>query len=244
MLYIQKPEKTDVVILCGGMGTRLRQVVGDRPKPMVEFDGVPFLSLLMFYASSFGFRRFVLCAGYKGNIISEHYRRHPLKGLEIACALEKEPLGTGGALRHARSWIRTNAFLVLNGDSFARIDLAEFLKYHVLQRADISIALVKASASGNTGKVMVDRAHRVVGFLEKGNPRRAAGCLESAGMYVMNKDVFSWMAPQKKLSLEFDLFPSVTAKRFFGFVQNKRLTDFGTPESLEQAQRLFQKGLI
>jgi NDP-sugar pyrophosphorylase family protein len=241
MFYIQKPEKTDVVILCGGMGTRLRPMVSDRPKPMAVFEGVPFLTLLIFYAASFGFRRFILCAGYKGEMIRDHYRKHPLKNFEIQCVLEKESLGTGGAIRHARSWIQSNPFLVLNGDSFARFDLKEFLSFHFHQRSQISMVLTKGAGGRNTGKVQVDRAGRVVRFLEKHDQSR--GYCENTGMYLLDKDVFSWMGDRKKFSIENDFFPSILQKRCFGFVRNIRLTDIGTPEDYSRAQQLFKRGL-
>jgi NDP-sugar pyrophosphorylase family protein len=241
MLYIQKPEKTDVVILCGGLGTRLRSVVSDRPKPMALFEGVPFLSLLIFYAASFGFRRFILCAGYQGQMIRDFYRKAPLKNFEVHCVLEKEPLGTGGAIRHARPWVQSNPFFVMNGDSFARFDLKEFLSFHFHQRSQISLALVKGAGGINTGKVLVDSSGRIVRFLEKSDRQR--GYCENTGMVLMNKDVFPWMGEREKFSLENDFFPLVLEKRCFGFVRNKRLTDFGTPENYERARLLFKKGL-
>lgn len=238
---IISPEDVDVVILCGGKGTRLRPIVSDRPKPMSEFGGRPFLSILMEYAASFGFKRFVMCVGYLGKTIEEYYGKNP-GPREIVFSLEKSALGTGGAIRNAKRFIRSDPFLVMNGDSFAPVDLGKFLDFHLEKKALLSMSLVKGLGNRNSGKVSLGRERRITRFEEKGIGE--AESHDSAGVYLMGKRIFPFMKRTGKFSLEHDLFPSLVKKRCFGYVQKAELIDFGTPEGYRIAKGFFAKGTV
>src|SRR3989338_4143642 len=138
-----KLNSIDVLILCGGLGTRLRSVIGESPKPMAEFDHEPFLNVLLKDLREQRFQRIILCAGYKGDVIEEYYRGHDL-GLEIIVSQELSPLGTGGAIQNVRHLIQSKTFLVLNGDSFCHLDYAEFLKFHDQKKAVASMEIGRA----------------------------------------------------------------------------------------------------
>lgn len=241
MLKSVKPKDIDVLILCGGRGQRLRRVVNDRPKPMADFGGRPFLSMLVEYAASFGFRRFILCTGYLSAVIEEYYKKKT-KGLEVIVCREKEPLGTGGAVKGARRLIHSSPFLVLNGDSFTPIDLLKFLKFHLSKKALVSLVLAKNRMRRDSGKVRLDANQRVVNFKEK----KASGrnTFDNAGMYFMDRAIFSTMKGKKRFSVEYDLFPKLAKKDFFGFRQRGRLIDFGTPRAYKEAGRIFAKGTL
>jgi len=236
MLYIQKPENIDVVILCGGKGERLRSLVNDRPKPMAEFREQPFLTLLMRYAHRFGFEKFILATGYKGGVIKKYYRRRKLPW-KIIYSTEKNLLGTGGALKKAGRLIKGRYFLVMNGDSFCRLNIKKMLDFHFRKKALLSLGLVRAG-NINCGKVVLDKSQRIMSFEEKARGREKKWC--SAGIYIMDKDIFSFMKKRKRFSLEYDLFPEViNTKRCFGFKQKLNLVDFGTPTGYQRAKRLF-----
>src|SRR3989338_10010306 len=110
------PKAIDAVILCGGLGTRLRSVIGESPKPMAEFGHEPFLNIILKDLRDQGFQMAILCAGYKGDRIAEYYRQHDM-GLETIVSIEPRPLGTGGAIQYAKAWIGSEPVLVLNGGS-------------------------------------------------------------------------------------------------------------------------------
>lgn len=236
-----KPKDIDTVILCGGRGQRLRSLVSGRPKPMCEFGGRPFLSMLMEYAAVFGFRRFILCAGYRGGMIKKYYETNPLPWETLIC-LEKKALGTGGAVKNAQRFIRSNPFLVMNADSFAAIPLDKFLDFHLGKKALFSLALVKGSGNKNTGKVTLNQSRRILRFEEK--KIVSARCFNSAGIYLMDKSIFSLIKSPGKFSLEYDLFPCLVNKRCFGYARKAGLIDFGTPDEYQKAQRLFVKGVL
>ena len=222
----------DVVILCGGLGKRLRPVVNGRPKSLAEINGVAFLDILIQYVASFGLKRFILCSGYMGDTIRKHYQQIP-GVLEIVFSQEKEPLGTGGAIKNAQSLIQSSPFLVLNGDSFCKLNLSDFYKFHLKKKAVLSVALSKPGDDQNSGVVILDRKERIVKFNEKVKPVKDSRC--SAGIYLMGKKIFQFMGKNKVFSLEYDLFPVLAGKDCYGYYRKNDFIDIGTPQNLMKA---------
>ena len=142
----------DVVILAGGLGKRLRTLVSDRPKPMADIRGRPFLDILINYVSSYEFRRIILCTGHMGSLVREHYQK-VTNDIEILFSEEKEPLGTGGAIKNAKALIQSNPFLVMNGDSFCAADLGSFVDFHKKMNALLSIVLTYSETTEDYGSV-------------------------------------------------------------------------------------------
>ncbi|MCK4809550.1 MAG: NTP transferase domain-containing protein [Candidatus Omnitrophica bacterium] len=231
------PKKIDVVILCGGLGTRLKIAVNDRPKPMAEIGGKPFLDILIKYIFSFGFRRFLLCTGYKGDVISAHIKKsyNKAKG-DFLVIREKKRLRTGGAVKNAASFIKSDIFMVLNGDSFCKVDLLKFMDFHKFKKAKISMVLSKVSSNADCGVVELGSNSEVSMFKEKG--LRAEKCLVNAGIYLFDKDVFGLFPLKESFSLENDFFPSLQGC-IFGFVTAQPIIDIGTPGRYKKAQLFF-----
>lgn len=232
-----KPKDIDVLILCGGFGKRLRSVVDDRPKPMAEVKHQPFMDLLIKYMSSFGFRHFILSIGYMANKMMEYYAQK--KHLEIVFSEEKSPLGTGGAIKNARPLIKSNPFLVINGDSFCRINLREFLRYHEKNNAFVSMVVARNRENKDCGMVKLDNFNRISNFNEKAACKN--NTLVSAGIYLFQKEIISLMPEKAKFSLEYDLFPKLTEQGFYGFFTDNTLIDIGTPHGLKRAESYFKR---
>ena len=222
----------DAVILCGGFGKRLRQVGSDRPKSLAEINGVAFLDILIQHVANFGFKRFILCLGYMGEAIKAHYHKRA-SSLEITFSREKVLLGTGGAIKNAQSLIQSNPFLVLNGDSFCKLDLLDFYKFHLKKKAVLSVALSKPGDDQNSGVVILDRRERIVRFNEKVKPVK--GSRRSAGIYLMDREIFRRMGARRSFSLEYDLFPSLAGKDCYGYFCKNDFIDIGTPQNLIKA---------
>lgn len=223
----------DVVILCGGKGERLQCVVKDRPKPMADVAGRPFLDILIEHLKGCGFRRFILCAGYKGEIIKDYYSKKP-GPFEIITILEDDPLGTGGAIKNAEPTVKSNPFLVANGDSFCAIDYRDLVKFYYEKKAVYAIAVVKIEGNQDGGLVSLDSQDRVTAFDEK-TESRGAGYV-NAGVYLLDKKVFNEIKSGEKVSLECDVFPKLTRERFYGYSLDGGLTDIGTPDRYRKAQ--------
>lgn len=233
-------EKTDVVILCGGLGKRLRSVVDDRPKVMAEIKNEPFLDILIEYAASFGFKRFILCVGYMSEAIGKHYKQKATP-FEIIFSEEKEPLGTGGAIKNARSLIQSDPFLAMNGDSFCKLDFRDFYKFHTMKRAMLSVALSKLKNDQSSGVVILDEDGRIAQFKEK--VESAKGGYSSVGIYLMQQEIFHSMG-KKAFSLEYDIFPNLVGKDCYGYYRGDEFIDIGTPQNLVNAEAFLKKNNV
>lgn len=240
MNTILRPDNIDVVILCGGLGTRLKGIVSDRPKPMVEIKGRPFLDILIGYISGFGFKHFILCAGYKGDFIERYYRTKGSGDLKISFVKEKEPLGTGGAIKNAESLIKSSVFLVMNGDSFCTVDINCFLEFHMTKKAEISISVAKTGGAVDYGIINLDDDNRIINFTEKIEMKEGVSVV-NAGIYLFNKAVLGLIPAAQKYSLEYDLFPTILDRKIYGYITDKKLLDIGTPEKLKVTRKILEE---
>lgn len=221
----------DVLILTGGKGTRLSPVVKDRPKTMVEINHSPLLVNHIDYLSGQGFSRFILCTGYKGNYIKHYFENYPSKH-EIILSHEKKPLGTGGAVWHAQTLIRSDPFIVLNGDSFCEVDYNHFLSYHYTKTADATIAVKEVNNRKDYGSIVFDNKHRITGFFEK-DEESQTHCA-NAGVYCFSMHIINTMPQNKPFSLELNYFPSILKRKIFAYITEKPFFDIGTPERLQR----------
>lgn len=239
----QARKHIDVAILCGGLGKRLRSVVSDRPKPMAEVNGSPFLDILIDYVASYGFKRFILCTGYQGSLVRQYYQGKDAGATHrvaptIVISEEKEPLGTGGAIKNAESLIQSEIFLVLNGDSFCGLSINDFLNFHTSKGAVVSIALTPIERPLDSGVVRLDEDQKIISFEEKTPTNRTA--LVNAGVYLFDRTILEYMPSGKKFSLEYDFFPRILDKKIYGYITNVEMLDIGTPERLELARQHFR----
>jgi len=226
----------DVLILCGGRGTRLQSIVSDRPKPLAEINGRPFLDILINYVEGFGFKRFILSVCHMADSIENYYNKSKYP-FEILFSHEINPLGTGGAVKKAEKLILSNPFLVMNGDSFCPVDMNQFVDFHNKKNAILSMVVVESNYSTEFGEIILDDLQRIIRFEEK--KRRNGKSFINAGIYLFKKDIFSMIPPNTKYSLEYDLFPNLVRGEFYGFYTDEKLIDIGTPERYEQAKRFF-----
>jgi NDP-sugar pyrophosphorylase family protein len=230
----QQTSDIDVVILCGGLGSRLKSVVADRPKPMAIIGERPFLAILIDRFRSFGFRRFVLCTGYMSEAV-EAYFVGPTGEIEVVISREPQPLGTAGAVKLAESHIRSDPFLVANGDSFCPVDLAAFVRFHQARGAVLSMAVAPSRDPKDYGTVIVDADQRIVGFKEKAGAQTPGHI--NAGLYLFSRQVLASLPEAVKTSLECDLFPRLVGRRCYAFMGSNPVLDIGTPERFEIASR-------
>src|SRR5829696_6680805 len=161
------------VVLAGGMGTRLRAVVADRPKVLAPVAGRPFLTYLLDQIADAGIQRVVLSTGHLAeqfaSIIGDRYRN-----ISILYAYEEQPLGTGGAIRFACGFTDADQLLVMNGDSYCDADLSSYVDWHVGGQHDASLMLAKVSDTSRYGTVEIDAVCRITAFVEK-RPETTAG---------------------------------------------------------------------
>ncbi|MDR4480348.1 MAG: sugar phosphate nucleotidyltransferase [Nitrospira sp.] len=231
----------DVVVLCGGLGTRLQSVVADRPKPMAEIHGRPFVALLVEHFLRHGARRFIFSIGYMGDVIEDWFRRHR-GSYETFFVRDPSPLGTGGAVAQAMTLVRSNPFLVLNGDSLCEIDPNRLLRFHMRKRARATIAVVPADGREDTGVVTLGQDDRVLSMVEK--PRARTTSHHNAGIYLFDRSVEALFPRQRSWSLERELLPRLVTEPFYGFVTANSLYDIGTPERLAQFRDMWRDSSV
>lgn len=220
----------EAIVLCGGLGSRLRSVVSDRPKPMAPIGGRPFLEYLLEFLRLQGVRRVILAVGYKREMISDHFGAR-WDGLDIDYAVETEPLGTGGGTRLAVERLQTDTALLLNGDSFLARPVAPLEQ--ALTGADLVLTVRSEPDTGRFGVCEVE-AGRVTGF-GPGAPGQPG--LINAGVYALRRNLFDGFALPAAFSLEQDfLSPFVGRLRVGAVVSNEPFIDIGLPESYALAQ--------
>ena len=224
------------VILAGGLGTRLRSVVSDRPKVMAMVAGRPFLTLLLDQLAESGIRRAVLCTGYMADMIrnelGDEYR-----DIELIYSVEDTPLGTGGALRYAAEQLSGNMLLVLNGDSYCRCNLSVFISGQAASGAYAGMALARVENVARFGAVLTDKASLVESFVEKGG-RTGPGWI-NAGIYLLPLDLVQTISPNRPVSLEREVFPELMTRGLFGYHCPGSFIDIGVPEEYQRSQMLF-----
>ena len=224
-------DNLDVLILCGGSGTRLKEAGKGGPKPMAEIHGRPFLDILVQYVLSFGFRRFILCTGFKSEVIEQYFYKKNDGNIYIISE-EQEVLGTGGGIKNAEAHILNSPFMVLNGDSICRINLKEFVEFHGRNNAFASMALTTIDDAQDYGSVIINDKLEIDGFNEKSNQIVGPG-LVNAGIYLFEKKILRKLGAKRKISLECEILPFLIGQRLFGFITEERLFDIGTPARLE-----------
>jgi D-glycero-alpha-D-manno-heptose 1-phosphate guanylyltransferase len=226
----------DAVILCGGLGTRLRPVSGELPKALVPFAGRPFIDFLIESLLPFGFRRFVLCVGHLREKVRAHFQE---RDYEVVLSEEEEPLGTGGALKNAAPLITGQCFLVMNGDSICPVDYNQFRTFHVHKGGILSLVLAKPQPGQDYGVIEVDDDQRVVRFREKNECHKAM--FVNGGVYFMQRNLFDHMPDEARFSLEYDLFPNILSWGCYGFQTDAEVIDIGTPERYAEALKKLSR---
>lgn len=234
-----EPEAEAVIILAGGLGTRLRSVVPDVPKPMAPIAGRPFLEYQLDYWMSQGSRRFIVSAGYRHEAIASHFGS-TYNGAALEYVVEQEPLGTGGGLLLAASRLTGDApFVLLNGDTFFAVDLTALRAFAETHEADWCLSLCRTTEAGRYGRVDVSPEGRI----EALHATTGASPLANAGVYFVQPRALRapWRVPDAKLSLEAEILPSAIAagQRVFGVEFSALFIDIGIPADFHRAQALF-----
>jgi NDP-sugar pyrophosphorylase family protein len=228
----------DVLILCGGLGTRLRPIMADRQKVMAPVGGKPFLEIVVGDLLQQGFRRIIFLVGHMKEQIIERYS----DGSEAEYLFSEEdvPLGTGGAIQKALSLVRSNTFLTINGDSCCPISFCEFYRFHLSKSAALSLVVATVSDREDVGTILLNDSNQIHSFTEKSKVSNNASFI-NAGIYLMQLDAIDLKQMNPPFSLEYDVLPKlVIEKPSFGFITNSLLVDIGTPARYLKAEEQYR----
>lgn len=229
---------TECIVLAGGLGTRLRSVVADKPKCMAPIGDRPFLYYLLQYLAEQGITHVVLSLGYRSEQVIDWCQQTQLP-LEISYVIESEPLGTGGGIILASSEIRGNEFFVANGDTFFHVPLADYHRFHKEKQSALSLALKPMQQFERYGSVELDENARITAFLEK---KFCEQGLINGGIYLTSKEYLQGLQLPQQFSFEKEVLEQqVKNKQVYGFIADQYFIDIGIPEDYAQAQSDFLK---
>jgi len=234
-----KPPDT-LVVLAGGLGTRLRSVVPDLAKPMAPVAGKPFLEYLLRRWVRLGIERFVLSVGFKHETITNYFGES-FEGVPITYVIEHSPAGTGGGLLLSAAEVEGN-FFALNGDTFFDVDVAEMVRIHEAHTADWTFALFRSEDKERYMSVSVDGQGFIRAF---GQAPDTASFLVNGGVYLIRKAAIDHLSvSQAPLSLESELLPSLLSSgaRMLGVEQKGSFIDIGVPGDYARAAATILRG--
>jgi D-glycero-alpha-D-manno-heptose 1-phosphate guanylyltransferase len=227
------------LVLAGGMGTRLRSVVSDRPKPMALVNDAPFIEILIDSLAAKGVREFVLLVGYMADIIEKHFAARNDRDLKIKFSYEQTPLGTGGAVKNAEDFA-SDPSLLINGDTFFDGDIHQLLQFHREKAADVTLSLFPVRDVSRYGSVTVNKTGLVTGFHEKHEGAAELGLI-NAGFSLISRDFIRSLPADLAFSMEREIFPKLAdSGQMFGLISKRSFFDIGTPESYDDFKRFIK----
>jgi D-glycero-alpha-D-manno-heptose 1-phosphate guanylyltransferase len=229
------------LILAGGLGTRLRLVVADRPKVLALIQDKPFLTYLLEYLGSQGFSRIVLALGYRCEQVMCLYKQHDF-AFDLHFSIEEQPLGTGGAILHAMPHLLVDEpVCVINGDTFLAMDYAALYAFHRQQQVDFTMTLSYQMDTARYGCVTV-KDLQVINFFP--GQARQAGYI-NAGVYLLHPKIFDRFDLPTNFSFERDFLQChVQGLKPAAFCTEVPFIDIGVPQDYERAQKFFVKESI
>jgi D-glycero-alpha-D-manno-heptose 1-phosphate guanylyltransferase len=224
-------------VLAGGLGSRLRCLVADRPKVLAPVRGRPFLAYLLDQLACASVPEVVLLTGHGADQVRQTFG--PTYGdMRLLYSTEPTPLGTAGALRRALPLLDGDTILLLNGDSICDVDLEAFRHAHRAAGAGASLALTRVPDADRYGRVWVALDGRVLRFEEKGVSHQSGWI--NAGVYLIERTWLTQVPSDRFLSLERDLLPTWVATGPVHGFRGGRFIDIGTPESYAEADAFFR----
>ena len=230
--------KTDVIILAGGLGTRLQSVVSDVPKCMAPIAGEPFLKYMLKWLERFSTGRVILSLGHLSHVVTgwvdENRSRFPF---DITWVIEDTPLGTGGGMRLALSKVQSGNCVILNGDTFFDVDIDAFTSAHMESGCPLSIALKPMTDFSRYGTVSCNAEGRIISFNEK---RYCSSGLINGGVYCLSSGSGLMDGMPERFSFEKEILePQALAGTINGYRCDGTFIDIGIPQDYSLAQQVL-----
>jgi mannose-1-phosphate guanylyltransferase len=230
------------ILLVGGFGTRLKPLTSESPKPMLPVAGLPVTEHQLLAAKRAGIHTLVLATSYLSEVFTPYFGDGSAWGMKILYAVEKEPLGTGGAIRNAAEMLDLSALgdepiVIFNGDVLSRHSIADQIAFHQSKVADATLHLIEVEDARAFGCVPTDSDGRVTAFLEKmDNPITNS---INAGCYVFHPSVISRIPLGEVVSIERETFPALveSGRPVYGYQEQAYWLDVGTPAALFKGSR-------
>ena len=224
----------ECIILAGGLGTRLRSAVPELPKCMAPVAGVPFVKHLIDYLLKQGVRHFIFALGYKHDIITS-YLDKDFPNLQYRTVIEKEPLGTGGAILLACKAAFQKNVNVVNGDTLFQVNIPELISFHLQHQSNCTLCLKPMKEFNRYGVVEINQNNFIQSFKEK---KYYSSGLINGGVYALQLDSFMHLPFPEKFSFEKEYLETYyQSEKMMGLIQDEYFIDIGIPEDFERASQ-------
>lgn len=231
-----------VVILAGGLGTRLQSKVSDRNKVVADINGKPFLTYVLSRLETFGIQDVIICSGYLHQDLQTRLGQR-FNSLNLTYSVETKPLGTAGALRHALPLLSGRTVIVLNGDSYCDLDYAMLTTQHQARSARVTLSAVWMEEVHCFGRLVIGPNDKIVEFKEK--DRLPGSGYINAGIYALNPALLETVPAGATCSLEKDLFPSWARNKMIDtYYHPGHFIDIGTVGSYQAAQAYLKTACV
>ncbi|MEY8354072.1 nucleotidyltransferase family protein [Lachnospiraceae bacterium 54-53] len=230
------------VLLAGGLGTRLKSVVSDRPKPMALIENKPFMEYVVLELMKHGVTEIIFAVGYKGSMVEEYFKDGSEWGFKASYAYEEELLGTAGAIKNAGRQVTEEWFLALNADTFYQMDYSRLTGLSKERDLDMALVLREVPDVSRYGQAVLEEGW-LKAFGEKTDEKRPGTI--NGGVYLIRRSLLDTI-PQGKVSLEHDMIPQWMSggKRLGGFVNDGYFIDIGIPEDYFRFMEDVKKGTV
>lgn len=225
----------EAVILAGGMGTRLRSVIKDIPKPMAPVNGKPFMLFVLQWVKRYPVEKIILSLGFKPDNV-RNYFGDSFSGIPVEYAVEEQPLGTGGAVKYAVRFTKADDILVINGDTFFPVDLKKFYDFHKNNANSFSVALKRMKDFDRYGTVEC-LGETIVSFREK---KFCSEGLINGGIYLINRKYLERQDLPDTFSIEKDLMEKEAGTGLLkALIFDDIFIDIGIPEDYKRASEFL-----
>jgi NDP-sugar pyrophosphorylase family protein len=241
-------EDMQVVILAGGLGTRLRPYTETIPKSMMDICGKPFLEYQLNHIRNSGMKKVLLCVGYLGEKIEEYFKNGKDFGLDIKYSYEEKQLGTAGALKNAEFLIETNPFVVINGDTYSDFKFKELKNNYPFSNPLITMVVTNATNPKEQELVEL-KGDNVSNFYQRETIEhrkylvRTSNPLINSGIYAFNSEILIMIPEGKICSLEKEIFPPLLGE-IKGIVHNGYMKDIGNINLCKELEQDILEGKI
>jgi D-glycero-alpha-D-manno-heptose 1-phosphate guanylyltransferase len=221
----------EAIILAGGLGTRLRSVVNDRPKVLAPINDKVFIDYLINKLLKFGITRIIFSIGYLSEYVI-NYVSLEYPNIDKSFVVEANPLGTGGALKKALGEARGGHILVLNGDTFFDVNLNHLFAFHNEKKSECTLALKHMKNFERYGSVELTHDGNIIGFKEK--IYKGEGFI-NGGVLIINKTIFDPYIVPDEFSFENDfLIENLSRISLYGYISDSYFIDIGIPDDYQK----------
>jgi mannose-1-phosphate guanylyltransferase / phosphomannomutase len=234
------------IIIAGGLGTRLRPLTYNVPKPIVPLVNRPFTFYQIELLKKYGITDIILNLHYLSDNIRNIFDDGKKLGVNISYSLEENPLGTAGAVKNAEQYFDNEPMLVFNGDILTDINLSKMIAFHQEKKAKVTIAMTKVEDPTIYGLIIVDENSRVLEFREKPTWEQVVANTINAGVYICDPSIFKLVPKGKEFSFERQLYPMLLEKgeKIYGYKTDAYWMDIGDPVKYLKAHHDIMNGYV